>query len=62
MMDNKETIKALKKMAYEIRTELERERDHLLTSDIMYDEGYISGFWYVINILEGTKTLPKEKV
>ncbi len=62
MMDNKETIKALHKMAYEVRTELEKDKWQMEKSDIMYDEGYISGLWYVINILEGTKTLPKEKV
>ena len=27
--------------------------------DIAYDKGYIAGITYVIEILEGTKTLPR---
>jgi len=51
-------LKELKKLRTQTQVELFNDEPVMDESDIAYDKGYIAGITYVIEILEGTKTLP----
>ena len=51
-------LEQLKKPRAETQTEILKDEPLMSDRDIAYDKGYILGITYVIEILEGTKTLP----
>ena len=52
-------LEQLKKLRAETQSELFKDGPLMTDKDIAYDKGYIAGITYVIEILEGTKTLPR---